>query len=472
MADQRVEAGVSNDRLAFPAGFLWGVATSSHQYEGGNTNNQWHAWERAGHIKSGEASGHACDWWDAASGQAEADFDRAAAMGVNALRLSLEWSRIEPRAGEWDGAALDRYRKLLAGLRARGLAPMVTLHHFTHPIWFAERGGFLAPDAVPLFTRYVSRAVEALRDLCDCWCTINEPNVYSVRGYQLGGWPPGRVGDISGAVRAQATMARAHAAAYREIHRLQPTARVGWAQHFNTFDPANPRSPLDRLVAGVQDAGFNDFFPRAVLTGRAAFPFGLFAGDLTEVKGTCDWVGINVYARDLVAFDLRAPTTLFGRRFAAPGAPQGDKGVDSLFGGIYPAGIARVARRVSAFGKPIYVTENGVADASDRLRPWLIAHAVRAMHDAIAEGIDLRGYFHWSLVDNFEWDEGWGMRFGLYALDEKTQQRAPRPSAALYGSIARANTLTPEMLPEHAPEIPPDEIFGQQLVASYPSADG
>jgi len=202
----------------------------------------------------------------------------------------------------------------------------------------------------------------------------------------------------------------------------------------------------------MQDAGFNDFFPRAVLTGRAAFPFSLFAGDLSAVKGTCDYVGINVYARDLVAFDLRFPTTLFGRRFAAPGAPRGDGGMDSIYGEIYPVGIARVARRVAAFGKPIYVTENGVADATDRLRPWLLASALRAMFDALAGGIDLRGYFHWSLVDNFEWDEGWGTRFGLVALDEKTQQRTMRASGALYSAIAHANALTPDMLLQYAPD--------------------
>src|SRR5262249_44700324 len=160
------------------------------------------------------------------------------------------------------------------------------------------------------FARYTARVVEVLGDLCNFWCTINEPNVYSIRGYQIGGWPPGRKGDLRGAIGAQAAMARAHAAAYHAIHRLQPPARVGWAHHFNIFDPARPVSPLDRIVAGIQDAGFNDFFPRAIRTGRAAFPFSTFAGDLRSVKGTCDFIGINVYARDLVAFDLRYPNEI------------------------------------------------------------------------------------------------------------------------------------------------------------------
>jgi beta-glucosidase len=441
--------------LTFPDGFLWGAATASHQCEGGNTNNQWYAWERAGHIKTGESCGRACDWWT----NAERDFDAAQQMGLNALRLSLEWSRIEPSPSQWDDRAMARYRQMLAALRARGIEPLVTLHHFTHPIWFEERGAFLAPDAIPLFTRYTAKVVEELGGLCDFWCTVNEPNVYAIRGYQIGGSPPGRVGDLRGAVRAVSNMARAHASAYREIHRLQPTARVGWAQHYNIFDPAHSWSPLDRMVAGIQDSGFNEAFSAAVLRGRAPFPFNLLSGDLRDVRGTCDYVGINCYARDLVAFDLRRPAEVFGRRFPAPDAPQGDVGADSLYGEIYPQGILQVAQRVRAFGKPIHVLENGVADTSDRLRPWVIARALRSVRDALDQGIDMRGYFHWSLVDNFEWDNGWSMRFGLIALDEKTQQRAPRPSAAFYGEIAHANALTAEMVKQYAHSAL-DQVFG------------
>jgi beta-glucosidase len=439
----------------FPDGFLWGVATSAHQCEGGNTNNQWYAWERAGHIKTGESCGRACDWWV----NAERDFDAAARMGLNALCLSLEWSRIEPSPGQWDDRALARYRQMLAALRARGIEPVVTLHHFTHPLWFEERGAFLAPGAIPLFARYTAKVVEELGGLCDFWCTFNEPNVYAIRGYQLGGWPPGRAGDLRGAARVLANMARAHAAAYHQIHHLQPTARAGWAQHYNLFDPAHSWSPLDRLVAGVQDSGFNEAFSQAVLRGRLSFPFNLLSGDLKDVRGTCDYVGIHCYARDLVAFDLRCPAEVFGRRFPAPGSPQGDVGAEPVYGEMYPQGILRVAQRVRAFGKPIYVLENGVADASDRLRPWVIARALQAVHDALDQGIDMRGYFHWSLVDNFEWDNGWSMRFGLIALDERTQARAPRPSAAFYSEIARANALTAEMVKQHAPSAL-DQVFG------------
>lgn len=388
-------------------------------------------------------------------------------MGLNALRLSLEWSRIEPRPGEWDDRALERYRAMLRALRERNIAPMVTLHHFTNPLWFEERGAFLAPDAVERFERYTAQAVEALGDLCDFWCTINEPNIYSIVGYQIGDFPPGRKGAVAATVRVQAAMARAHAAAYATIHRIQPAARVGWAQNINTFDPARPNSRLDRRIATLIDSAFNDFFPRAVRTGSARFPFSLAAGDLRAVKDTCDYVGINLYYRDLIHFDLRSATQLFGRREVAPGAPRSDQPVTGSWGEVYPAGIIRVAERVAPLGKPIYVTENGVADATDRLRPWQMAMAVKALHTALAQGLDIRGYYHWSLVDNFEWAEGWATRFGLIALDPATQQRTPRRSAEFYSAIAHANALTPAMLRAYAPTALA-EIFPESPAAVTP----
>ncbi|MFI5271525.1 MAG: glycoside hydrolase family 1 protein [Ktedonobacterales bacterium] len=442
--------------LAFPAGFRWGVATSSHQYEGGNTNNSWYAWERDGHIKSGDICGLACDWWNAA----EADFDLAQQLGLNALRLSLEWSRIEPRPGKWDDAAIARYRAMLLALRARGIEPMVTLHHFTNPLWLEQRGAFLWPRAVAHFERYARFVVERLGDLCDFWCTINEPNVYAIVGYVVGDFPPGRRGAFGASVRVQGNLARAHAAAYHAIHTMQPRARVGWAQNFNSFDPARPRFAPDRWVATLQDTGFNEFFPRAMRTGRAGFPYRTISGDLSAVRDTCDFIGINVYYRDLVRFDLLNPGELFGRRVAAPDAPRGDQPVTGSWGEVYPAAIVRVAQRVAPLGKPIYVTENGVSDAADRLRPWQLALAVKSLHDALARGLDIRGYYHWSLIDNFEWAEGWHTRFGLAALDVKTQRRTLRRSGALYGAIAHGNALTPTMLAQYVPAALP-EVFAQ-----------
>ena len=176
----------------FPSGFLWGVSTAAHQCEGGNRNNQWFSWEAAGRTRSGDRSGLACDWWH----NAERDFDIARELNLNALRLSVEWSRIEPRPGEWDETALQRYRQMLNGLHERGLRPFVCLHHFTNPLWFENTGAFLRSESVDRFERFARKVVESLGDLCSDWVTFNEPNVYSVLGYQLGEFPPGRKGRL------------------------------------------------------------------------------------------------------------------------------------------------------------------------------------------------------------------------------------------------------------------------------------
>jgi beta-glucosidase len=425
----------------FPDGFIWGVATASHQVEGGNTNNNWYAWEQTkGHIVTGDHCGLACDWWE----RAEADFDRARDLGVNSMRLSVEWSRIEPEQGRWDPAAIARYRQMLEGLRARGMEPMVTLHHFTNPLWLEAQGGFGHDGAIPLFTRFVRYVVEQLGDLCDFWCTVNEPNVYATLGYVLGIFPPGHKGDAIGTFRVMGRLLRAHAAAYRVIHELQPHARVGMAPQMRIFDPARPRNLFDRFVASLQDGAFNAMPFDALRLGRASGPLAFAAGDLSSVRGTCDYVGINYYTREMVQVDLRKPSELFGRRFAMPGTPQ----MEHDYGEVYPDGMRRVLERVMALGKPIYITESGFADNSDHLRPKALARTVLAVHRAMDRGAQVRGFFHWTLVDNFEWAEGWGIRFGLIALDPATQVRTPRPSAAVYRAICAANGVPAALLDE------------------------
>src|SRR5579884_3166470 len=203
--------------LRFPNGFLWGTASSSFQNEGGNTNSQWSRWERQGHIVTGERSRNAADWWP----RAEQDFELAEQMENNALRLSIEWSRVEPAEGRWESAAIDRYREMLQDLRKRHMKPVVTLHHFTEPLWFAERGGFATEANLRYFLRYVARVVEALRDLCDFWLTINEPNVYATQGYLLGSYPPGEH-DTMRAFQVLRNLMQAHVAAFYTIRRIQP----------------------------------------------------------------------------------------------------------------------------------------------------------------------------------------------------------------------------------------------------------
>src|SRR5579885_126478 len=254
--------------LHFPSGFLWGTASSSHQCEGGNSNNQWYRWEQQGHILSGEPSGDAANWWE----EAERDFQFAEQMENNALRLSLEWSRIEPVEGQWDRTALERYRAMLMDLRHRRMIPVVTLHHFTEPLWFAERGGFARQENMRFFTRYVAYVVQALHDLCRFWVTINEPNIYAVQGYQMGSFPPGEQ-DLLLAFQVLRNLMQAHVEAFYAIRDLQPESEIGYCL---TIACLIPPTLSRRLIAWLQ-ASRNSFSTGLLCRRRTAetFPFPL-----------------------------------------------------------------------------------------------------------------------------------------------------------------------------------------------------
>lgn len=424
--------------MMFPPGFLWGAATSAHQVEGG-ASNDWTDWENTpGRIRDGSNAQMACDHYH----RFREDWALARDLGHNAHRLGVEWSRIEQAEGVFSDEALHHYRDVLAALRDAGLQPMVTLHHFTNPRWFVANGGWESRTAVDRFTRYVERTVSALRDLCSLWVTINEPMIYFYEGYLTRRWPPGRGGPVRG-LRAVRNMIRAHAQAYHLIHSLQDTAQVGIAHNMRLFDPANPRRLLDRLTAGAEDRVFNRVLLWALADGYLRAPLG--AGEyVAEADDSLDFIGLNYYARDMVAFALHGGTAFFARNGPAPGAAT------DLFGWeLYPHGLYRLLMDLAAFGKPLYVTENGLADATDAQRPLYLAQSVAAMWQAVQEGAPLRGYFHWTLLDNFEWAEGYSVPFGLVSVDRQTQQRTVKRSGMLYREICRANGLPASLLREY-----------------------
>src|SRR5947209_290491 len=454
MAKQRI--------LRFPEGFLRGTASSSYQCEGGNTNSQWYRWEQQGRILSGESCGDADNWWE----RAESDFDLAEQMENNALRLSLEWSRIEPVEGQWDSAAVDRYRAMLLDLRRRRIQPVVTLHHFTEPLWFVDRGSFANAANIRFFVRYALHAVQALQDLCNFWVTINEPNIYATQGYVTGSFPPGEH-DTLRAFHVLRNLVQAHIETFYAIRRLQPEAQIGYCLHYRLFDPANRLSPLDRSAANMQDTFFNWTVLQAAEAGRFMFPLNTLLTPIAYGAAARDYHGVNYYTREMVRFDPTLPTEFFGRRFVRPGAVRNDPGLDNNFGEIYPLGIYRVLQAVyrrTRGNKPLYITENGFSDAADNRRPRAILEHLAMVHRAISEGIPVRGYLHWSLVDNFEWNDGWGVRFGLIEVDPRTQRRIPRPSASMFGEICRANAITEEIVERYAPEAA-DAIFGADNMA-------
>ncbi len=429
--------------LRFPDGFLWGTATAPHQVEGNDDNSDWWDWEQQpGHVHDGTRSGLACDQWH----RYEEDFDLAAAMHTNAHRLGVEWARVEPREGEWSSEALAHYRTVLQALHRRGITPMVTLHHFVNPRWLAARGGWQNAEVVSLFERYVTRVVEALGDLVPLWCTVNEPLGYAYNAFVLGTWPPD-MHSISGATTVLRHLLQGHAAAYRAIHRAQPAAVVGLAHYLRIFDPANPASALDRWAAGVRHAAMNAPVWDALVDGEMRYPFGLGA-HLPEVAGTFDYFGVNYYHRDRVAFDPRQMGQLFGRTLTPP---DWGPGMPFFRGEIYPEGLYRLVMALASHGKPIYITENGLLDNEDRNRPGYIVGQLRQVHRAIQAGAPVKGYFHWSLLDNFEWAEGFSARFGLVHTDFATQRRTMKQSGRLYGEIAAANALTEDIVSRLVP---------------------
>lgn len=325
-------------------------------------------------AKSGQAADHYNRFRD--------DFALAKKLGHTAHRFSIEWSRVEPKRGNWDKREIAHYREVLHELRRLGLVSFVTLHHFTNPVWL--KSGFENPESVERFGRYVEKVVEELGGLVDFWITINEPMILALKRYWLGSWPPGVERAPWRVWLVVRSLARAHRLAYQIIHKRLPKAHVGVAQHF-----------VARL-SPLADWWFNHSF-------------------LRKTRGTHDFIGVNYY---------------FPRVVVGWSGPRSDMGWP-----IVPAGLTDVLLSVRQYKKPIYVTENGVADAQDRLRADFIRDHVRAIEAAQALGADVRGYLYWSLLDNFEWDKGFGPRFGLVEVDYKTMERRVRPSAYVYKAI-------------------------------------
>lgn len=427
----------------FQKGFLWGTATAAHQVEGGNTNNNWYAWEEAGHTI--HKSGLAADWW---GGRWREDFDRAAETGQNAHRFSVEWSRIQPTPDSWDEDAIEKYRAMLRGLKERNMTALVTLHHFTDPMWVTEKGGWENDEIVLLFEKFTRKMVDALKEYNTLWCTINEPNVYALSGYVQGAFPPGKK-NLKLSMRVMGNMVRAHANAYRAIHELQPEARVGYALHYRPMVPRIKWSPLDRLMRNIRYNGINMGFPSAISTGVMKSPVG--NQNIPEAKGTQDYLGLNYYSVDTVWFDLLKP----GELFSNSGYPKNADMSDNNFLANIPHGIFNSIKWIQNTypNLPIIITENGVEDSDDHMRPRYLAQHLHQVWRAVNFNWPVKGYFHWSLVDNFEWERGWTQRFGLWGLDLDTQKRIRRPSVDLYAEICKENGISSEMVQKYCPEV-------------------
>ncbi len=391
---------------SFPKHFFWGAATSAHQVEG-NNHNDWTEWEKLGRVAHGEHSGLASGHYD----RYREDFAIAKELGHTMHRLSIEWSRIEPRPGIFDQQAIAHYRDVLLELRRLGIEPMVTLWHFTNPIWVQQLGGWTNKQTIDLYGRYVSTIVRELGDLVTYWITVNEPTVYSSSSYLFSYWPPERKNPIT-AWSVIRNFVAAHRLGYQIIHRHNPNAKVGVANNLNHFIPARRNNYLDRTLATFSRYWHNQWW-------------------LDQTYLTQDFIGLNYYFYHPLRFKISGLQNLL-RPEPQDRAPMSDLGWE-----IHPHGLGELFDFLKKYDRPIIVTENGLADAADQFRAAFIRDHVAEIEKALQRGVRIQGYLHWSLIDNFEWREGFAPRFGLIAIDYATLQRTIRPSAYTYRDIIR-----------------------------------
>ncbi|MBI4115183.1 MAG: glycoside hydrolase family 1 protein [Candidatus Omnitrophica bacterium] len=419
----------------FPKDFLWGAATSSHQVEGNNINSDWWDWEQNGKVK--ERSGKACDHWN----RFREDFSLAKSLHHNAHRFSLEWSRIEPEEGQFNEEALSHYREVIEALKLNRLEPIVTLHHFTLPLWLAKQGGWLSHKTPNLFARYVRKAVETLGEGVRYWITLNEPVAYVFKSYFMGEWPPAER-SYEKTLQALGHLLKGHVLAYDAVKEVnqrlkRSPAQVGIAKHVLIFTPCSDRSWKDRISVWIRNLMFNHLFIRALIRGRIFYP-GLFKIQLPKAR-TLDFIGMNYYTRDFVHNEGFRIPALFGDICTLKHHRQVGRR-NFLSWEIYPQGLYRLIKEFSQYKLPLLVTENGVCTDHDEERFEFIESHLGELAKAIQEGAPVFGYLYWSLLDNYEWAEGFSPRFGLIEVDYETQERKIRPSAKRFAQICERGT--------------------------------
>jgi beta-glucosidase len=411
--------------FTFPENFYFGAATASHQIEGGQTNNwtrfesenaerlareseasfhrnpNWKKFKDEATDPANYLSGLACDHWNLY----KEDFALIESLHLNGYRFSLEWSRLEPKEGEWNDDAFKHYEKMLQDLEGRNITPFITLWHWTLPTWVADRGGITDKDFPYYFERYTQAVVTRLGKYSKHWITLNEPDVVSAHSYLKGAWPPQKK-NIFSYLRANTQLAQAHKRAYEVLKVYDRSHQVGVAKHQVAFQVLTP-TLYNNFLKFLGDISWNKFF-------------------LHKIRGYQDFIGLNHYNRNCID----------GGYNKNPNLIQTDFGWE-----YYPESLTQALIELKPYNLPVYITENGLADAEDTLRQDFIPRALQSVARAIEAGVDVRGYFYWSFLDNFEWDKGYWLRFGLIAMDYTTQVRTPRPSAFLYSAIAQKKTL-------------------------------
>jgi beta-glucosidase len=385
----------------FPDGFLWGTATAAHQVEGSNWNNDWWAWEHAEDTPVEEPSGDACDhFW-----RYPQDIALLAELGFGAYRFSLEWSRIEPEYGEFSTANLDHYKRVIAACRDHDLVPVVTFHHFTTPRWAVAEGGWENPSTADRFAAFCERAVGHFGDEIGMACTLNEPNIVSLMGWLFGMFPPGRKDRFDDYLRVTEHLQAAHRKAYDVLKEGPGDFPVG-------------------LTLSMSDWSAEPGYEDEIARYRAAHE-----DTYLEAARGDDFVGVQAYSRNRVGPD---------------GVAGPEPGVEVLPMGYeyWPQAAEGAIRHAAEVARtPIYVTENGIGTDDDEQRIRYVRDSLAGVARTIDDGLDVRGFFYWSLLDNFEWAFGYRMRFGLVAVDRATQARTIKPSGRWLAEVVRSNRI-------------------------------
>lgn len=403
------------EKSDFPKDFLWGTSTAGHQIEGNNKNSDWWHWENRDRAEDKknfivdtkkwplEPSGKTADSYK----RYAEDFDLAKKLNNNAVRIGVEWARLEPTKGKFSRKEFNHYIKVLEAAKKRGLKTFVTLHHFTSPQWIAELGGWTNTRTAYLFARYARRCAEEFGDLVDVYLTINEPQVYSAVSYLVGRWPPQKTNPFD-VLLCQFTMMRAHRKAYDAIKEVGDYP-VGIVKNI-MFNRPHPKSlnPFDYIIAEIVNHLNSGFF-------------------LMPIRNHLDLIGLNHY---------------FTNTFKNFMLTNENTKVSDLGWWLEPSGIKSILLRLKKYKVPVYITENGLADSEDKHRSWYLKEILKSCKEAMTEGADLKGYFHWSLIDNYEWAEGFWPRFGLVEIDYKNgQKRIPRESFYEYAKICKSGRI-------------------------------
>ena len=423
------------DEVVFPEGFHWGTATAHHQIEGGHEDNNWGRWERSKdakgrpRIQHGDVSGDAADHWNRWPEDLRL-MDEV--LGCDSYRFSFSWSRIEPSPGVYDRAALDHYHALIDELLRRGIRPMATIHHFAHPGWFEDLGSFEREENIAHVVRFTELLFSEFGAKVPFWCTFNEPGPFSVMGWLMGIFPPGKRSPRTHG-QVLLNLCRAHPRMVAKIRAMEggDSVHIGLVKNIFQLDPWRRWSPLDWALCRVADHIYNESILGFLKTGRFHLRVPLLVNIDVQIPGDRgDFVGLNYYANLLLDpfMSTEPPFEVHSR----PGQIPTDMAYN-----IYAEGFWRALHTISEVGLPVYVTENGIPDAKDDRRATWIRRYLFALRRAMDEGVDVRGFYYWSLLDNFEWAEGFQMRFGLFAVDYETQEHTLREGARPFMAAIR-----------------------------------